>query len=136
MSEQNKAVVQNFLEALGKGDVDTIKRLIARDVSAICMGTSVLSGTRNYDDICATAGLLNKVTTNGIEFRIMSMTAEAERVSCEVEGRSTLVNGKPYNNQYHFLAYVRGGKICMLKEYLDTKLADEAVAPLMAGLHS
>lgn len=94
--------------------------------------------TRNYADACATVGMLRNVTQHGIEFRILSMTAEDDRVSCEAEGRSTLVNGTPYSNQYHFLCYLRGDKICikicMLKEHIDTKLADETLGPLLQNL--
>lgn len=129
--EDHKAIVRRFLTALGKGDVDTLKTLITDDVAAVCTGTSIVSGTRNYADICTTAGFLNKVTRNGIEFRILTMTAEEDRVSCEVEGRSTLANGKSYNNQYHFLFFLRNGKVRILKEYIDTKLADETLGPLL-----
>jgi ketosteroid isomerase-like protein len=27
------------------------------------------------------------------------------------------------NNFYHFLLFIRDGKVCRLKEYLDTKMA-------------
>jgi len=129
----NKAVVGNFLAALGCGDVEGVKRLITEDVAAVCTGTCVLSGTRLYPDICAATGQLRQVTRNGIEFRILSMTAEDDRVAVETEGKSTLLNGKPYNNQYHFLFFVRDGRICRIREYLDTKLVDDVLGPLMTN---
>lgn len=131
--QNNKLVVEQFLKALGSGDGETIATLISEDVAAICTGTSVLSATRHYDDIVGTVGMLKQVTQNGIAFKILEMTAEADRVSCEAEGTSTLVNGVPYNNQYHFLFYIRDGKIYKIKEYIDTKLADATLGALQGG---
>jgi ketosteroid isomerase-like protein len=131
--QDNKLVVEQFLTALGSGNGDAIAKLITEDVAAICTGTSVLSMTRTYSDIVGTVGMLKQVTQNGIAFKILELTAEADRVSCEAEGTSTLINGVPYNNQYHFLFYIRDGKVYKLKEYIDTKLADATLGALQAG---
>lgn len=131
--QNNKAVVEQFLSALGSGNSEAIAKLITEDVAAICTGTSVLSMTRTYTDIVGTVGMLKAVTQNGISFKILEMTAEADRVSCEAEGTSTLVNGVPYNNQYHFLFYIRDGKVYKLKEYIDTKLADATLGALQGA---
>ena len=133
MIEANKAVVKAYLKALGGGDVEALKQVLTADVAAICTGTSLLSGTRNHADICAAAGFLGAVTKAGIDFRILAMTAEEDRVSCEVEGYSTLVSGQDYNNQYNFLFFIRDGRIWQIKEYIDTKLTDAVLAPLMQG---
>lgn len=132
--QDNKAVVKQFLAALGRGDVNAVRDLISEDVQAICTGTSLVSGTRDYEQLCATAGMLAAIAPAGIELEVVSMTAEEDRVSCEVQGRSTLINGTPYNNQYHFLFFIRDGRIYRLKEYIDTKLADAALAPLFEQL--
>ncbi|MDB5968396.1 MAG: hypothetical protein JWQ90_846 [Hydrocarboniphaga sp.] len=129
--QDNKAVVTAFMRALGSGDLDTLQALITEDIQAVCTGTSVVSGTRHHADICAVAGFLGTVTRGGIDFQILSMTAEDERVSCEVQGYSTLVNGTAYNNQYHFLFFIRDRRVFRIREYIDTKLADEALGPLL-----
>lgn len=129
--ESNKAVVRAFLRALGAGDVAGLRAVISEDIVAVCTGTSLLSTTRKHADVCAAAGMLGAVTQSGIDFRILALTAEADRVSCEAEGRSTLRNGTPYNNQYHFLFTLRDGKVVSMKEYLDTKLVDAALGPLV-----
>ena len=132
--QDNKSIAKKFLAALGKGDVETLTGLLAPDMQAICTGTSVLSGTRAGAEIAGAAGMLSAITKNGIDFQVLTMTAEEDRVSVEVQGVSTLVNGVAYNNQYHFLFFIRDGKIYKLKEYIDTKLADETLAPLMMQL--
>ena len=72
-----------------------------------------------------------KITKSGIEFKILNLTAEDDRVACEAQGFSTMINGKAYNNEYHFLFSFRDGKVCQVKEYLDTKLADEVLGPYL-----
>ena len=130
---QNKAVVQQFVHALGRGDVETLKTVMATDIQAVATGTSVFSTTRGYDDIVGAAGMLGLFTQNGIEMKIVSMTAEEDRVSCEVEGYSTLKNDAPYNNQYHFLFTLRDSKIVGLREYMCTKLVDSVLVPVVMG---
>ena len=129
----NKQVVREFLKALGSGDVEAMKKLLTEDAKAVCIGTCIMSGTRDKAEILAALTMLGQVTKNGIEFKILNMTAEADRVSCEFEGVSTLANGKSYNNQYHFLVFLRDGKISLVKEYMDTKLVDDCWGPLMGA---
>lgn len=131
--ESNKTVVRQFIECLGRGDVAGIETVIAPGIKAVCTGTSVLSGSRGHADICAAAAALSQMTRNGIEFHILSMTAEDDRVSCEAEGRSELVNGRAYNNEYHFLFYIEGGRIVGIREYMDSRLVDDALGPLLSG---
>ncbi len=52
--------------------------------------------------------------------RLISMVAEGDTVAAEVESYGKLNNGRVYNNDYHFLFKVRGDKISLSKEYLDT----------------
>lgn len=131
MVEANKAVALGFVTALGKGDVPGIATVISQDIEAIATGTCLLSGTRNHADICAAAGLLGLMTKGGIEFKILAVTAEEDRVAVECEGHSTLVTGQPYNNQYHFLFFIRDGKIVRVKEYFDTLLTENLLGPLV-----
>jgi hypothetical protein len=116
-------VVKRFLVALGTGDVDTVKSVITDDFQAIATGTSLVSGTRGYDDIVRLCPVFGQVTKGGFSYDFLNMTAEEDRVSAEMQGYAELVTGARYDNQYHFLFFLRKGKICKMKEYFDTKLA-------------
>ena len=133
MSQANKDIAKKFITALGAGDAETVKSLITRDIQAILPGSALIAGTRGYEEIVGVCDLFKNLTKSGVRFNIVSTTAEEDRVSMEAEGHSELVNGKAYNNYYHFLFYIREGKVCKIKEYLDTKLADEVMVPLFAG---
>jgi ketosteroid isomerase-like protein len=128
--EANKAVAREFLAALGQADKARVSAVLGADCRAIATGTCTLSGERDRDAVLSTVDMLQEATQNGIAFSTISMTAEEDRVSAEVEGRSILTSGKPYNNQYHFLFYVQDGKIMRLKEYFCTKLVEDV---LLAG---
>lgn len=132
MSGSNKDIAQKFLEALGGGDVETVKTLITDDMIAVCTGTSLLSGTRGSADIIGVGDVFKKITKSGLRFEILTMTSEEDRVSVEAKGYSELVTGAAYNNEYHFLFFIRDGRIYKMKEYIDTKLADAVLAPLFS----
>ena len=93
----------------------------------------MLSGKRGIKEVVAFVRQLRQYTTNGIAFTIVEMTAEDDRVAAEPTGAGEMVDGSPYNNVYHMLFYLRGGKICRVKEYMDTRLVDAAVGPHLAN---
>ena len=133
MSEANKAVATKFLKALGAGDAATVKSLITDDILVITPGSGKICGTRDHAVVMAIADAFPKITKAGIEFKILNLTAEGDRVACEVDGYSTMVDGKEYNNHYHFLVFIRDGKVCKMKEYLDTILADAVLGPYLSA---
>ena len=61
----------------------------------------------------------------GIHFTLHAMTAEGDRVAAEVESYAELVSGPVYNNSYHMLFEMAGGRIRTVKEYGDTLHAKE-----------
>ena len=133
MSEANKATALKFIDALGKGDAEVVKTVITDDVVAVAKGTSIGSGTRNHAEIIAVFGMFSQITNTGLNPKILSVTAEADRVAVEWEGNCKLVTGMQYNNQYCTVFSFRDGKICKLSEYFDTKLTDAALGPIMAA---
>jgi uncharacterized protein len=60
------------------------------------------------------------------DMTIVGATCEGDRVALEVSGKCELANGRRYDNEYHFLLFVRNGRVRLVKEYTDTKLAHDA----------
>jgi ketosteroid isomerase-like protein len=131
--EANKQLVREFLTALGKGDVEELQRVLDPSAQAIARGTSFMAGTRGLDEILLAAGTLGSITKDGIEFEVVHFTAEEDRVAAEVKGYSTLVNGTPYDNEYHFLFTICDGRIVAISEYFCSKLVEDAFGPLLAA---
>lgn len=126
--EANKAVVKRFIQALGGADEAGLRATVANDIQAVCTGTSLMSMTRGYDEVIGAAAMLKQITKNGIEMKILNLTAEADRVAAEFEGKSTLVTGQAYNNQYHMLFFLRDGRIVRMHEYMDSLLVEKLFA--------
>lgn len=127
MSEANKALVVEFMNAMGRGDVETVKALSTDDLVAITTGTGIVSGTRNYEVIMQSVAAFPQITKAGVTVKILNLTAEDDRVAMEWDGFATMVSGKEYNNHYHNLMFIRDGKVCKMVEYCDLKLADYAL---------
>jgi uncharacterized protein len=131
--ESNKEVARQWLEAVGNGDEATFRSVSTDDCVHQVMGTSVLSGERNLDEVAELAMALHRATKDGLRFEFLSFTAEDDRVAVEFEGFSDLQTGGTYNNVYHLLFHFRDGKVCRVREYADTKIVDEAVGPILAA---
>ena len=134
MTNENKQVALKFLHSLCASDVEALKTVVTDDIVAIMPGTAQIAGTRGYAEIMAVCASFPLISKSGLNPKVLNVTAEDDRVALEWEGTCTLINGTPYNNVYHFLLFLRDGKVCRMKEYLDAKLADEVLIPLMAEI--
>lgn len=127
--EANKQTVRAYLTALCAGDGPGLEALITEDAVISCTGTGIVSRTRGREEFIQVASGFKNLLKNGLHLDIRHMTAEDDRVSVEADGTSELNTGEAYNNQYHFLFFVRDGKVCRVREYLCTKLAEEVIGP-------
>lgn len=128
-TESNKALVRRFFAALNQGDVTFIVDTYAPDGTVRTMGHTLISGTFSREQIAATAGGIFDVFPEGLEFRILDMVAEGEKVAVEATSEGRHVSGNVYSNEYHFLFEFRAGKLLRLKEYMDT----ERVTDVLCG---
>ena len=129
--EENKQVVARFWQAFSTGEYETSLSLLDdNEFSWWILGDKEqfpLAGTMNKAEF---EQLLNGVSGNTVDGLTMTpsgWTAEGERVAMEAESYAKMTNGKVYNNFYHFLHIVRNGKICAVKEFLDTAHASDVL---------
>jgi len=130
--ESNKDVAIRWLNSVAHGDGEALKALSTEDIVHEIMGTSAVSGELRLGDLVELAGNLFGITKNGLEFTILNVTAEEDRVAVQFTGTSELLTGEPYNNTYHLLFRLRDGRVCRGWEYCDTKLVDDKLGPLLA----
>lgn len=134
MSEQNKAVVLTFINAMGKSDGATAAACLANDAFTNAKGFGKFAGIRRYDTIVGTIDAFKQLLPTGLSPVIESVTAEGDRVVVEFEGRATTCEGVPYNNQYCMVFRLQDGKIKQVNEYFCTVLADKVLWPLVAQM--
>jgi ketosteroid isomerase-like protein len=128
MTEQNKALAHAFFARFSASDLDGALATMTDDA------TWLIPGKR---DRMPTAGLYTKERIarlframlnqlkGGLRMTVLSAIAEGDRVALEVESNGDLQNGRLYRQQYHFLLEFRDGRICAVREYLDTQHAHD-----------
>jgi hypothetical protein len=70
---------------------------------------------------------MRSVFPTGVRHEVRGIVAEGDRVAVESESYADLPGGLHYNNLYHFLLVIRGGKVEMVREYTDLLYAKELV---------
>lgn len=135
--EDNKRLVLEFLGHYSAARYDAALAMLADDADWWLPG---------HPDEFPAAGTVDKATVrkrlagnlkllpNGIDITVGAVTAEDDRVAVEAESVGTLVNGRRYHNRYHFLFVLRDGRIRLVKEYLDTLHAVNALGAARAAL--
>ncbi len=122
-SEDNKKVVLGFFENLNAGKVAPALDALSDSATWWIQGNFPLSGTRTKAQFVELGASID----GALALRVKGVTAEGERVAVEAESFAKMKNGKTYQNRYHFLCEVRGGKIQAVREYLDTMHANEVL---------
>jgi uncharacterized protein len=126
-TEDNKATARRFFDAINRGDTAAVVAAYADDGQLETMGRTLISGVYSKQQIEAAAGQILQAFPKGLRFQIHHLTAEGDRVAIEAESLGEHASGKRYNNHYHFLMFLRDGKIVRFKEYLDTEHATDVL---------
>lgn len=121
--DDNKQLVTRFMQDFGKGDVATILGYLTDDATWWVAGSiEGVSGSKSKQDFGAMLSGLSGLCEGGaISLTPKQFTVQGDRVAVETESYAKLLNGRVYNNDYHFVFVVRDNKIAAVKEYLDTE---------------
>lgn len=133
MSEHNRQVAVQFVEAMGRNDAQGFAETLAPDAVAIAMGTTNFAGKRTREMMVGGVEQFKQILPEGLQFEVVGTIVDGDRVAVEAKGNGTTAEGKPYHNNYCFVLAFRDGKIVEAKEYFCTKLADAVLWPLVAG---
>lgn len=134
MSEENKKVVVDFINAMGRGDAEAAAHCITESTFTLAKGFGKFAGVRTHDTILATIAAFKQLMPSGMSPIFKSIIAEGDRVAVEFEGNGKLVNGEDYCNEYCMVFTLSGGRIQQVNEYFCTLLADEKLWPLIANM--
>jgi len=127
--QDNKRIVAHFFDAFSRGAID--EAFAAMDDSATWWvpGTLPFSGIKSKAQYLQIVGSSRNGFPAGIRFEVKSLVAESDSVAAEVESLGQHKNGKTYNNKYHFLFRLKGGKFVEVKEYMDTLHLHDLITP-------
>ncbi len=125
--EDNKRLILGFFENLSAGKGEAVMGALADNATWWVQGNFALSGTKTKAEFAALGAGLGAKIDGGMRVTPKGITAEGDRVAVEAESYAKMKNGKTYQNTYHFLFIVKGGKIEAVKEYLDTIHAQDVL---------
>ncbi len=125
MSDANKAVVQAYLRAMRRGDA-SLPDFLTDDVTWWVPPSSPLGGLREgkgrvLELMASGVGLYDPAVP--FEIEVEEMVAERDWVCVQMTLAARTAKGEAYHNHYHFAFRLRGGRICAVKEYVDTLYA-------------
>lgn len=132
MIERNKQVVLKFIQAMGRSDPEAAAECLDEKAFAVAKGFGKFAGVRRHETMVSTIDAFSKLLPTGLCPEVLTVTAEAERVVVEWEGRASTVEGKNYCNQYCMVFFMRDGKILQVNEYFCNVLANEVLWPLVS----
>jgi ketosteroid isomerase-like protein len=121
--QDNKALVHQLFDRFSQRDWDGAVALLSDDVSWQLPGKPERSPAAGIYDKARLRRLfqgMDERLETPLQMRVLGAISEGDQVAAEVESSGDLKNGRQYRQQYHFLMSVRAGKICNVREYLDT----------------
>lgn len=125
----SKEAAVTVWRALGSGDADRIRSVLADDVewrappenaTAVALGV-----THHMVGAEAIVRFIRddypRLFPNGMEIEPISVTAEGERVIFEQRHSATLTNGRAYALDYVFIFEMAGSRVRRIREYMDAR---------------
>ncbi|MDB5013143.1 MAG: hypothetical protein JWQ25_1345 [Daejeonella sp.] len=123
-STENKQLMQGIFYELSKGNDKPFIEAMADDMQWIWMGSGQWSKTfKGKNEVL---GELWSAVRQTLEppYRVFAnnFIADGDYVTVEAVGQNLTPDGKTYHNKYCWVCQIVDGKICELKEYMDTDL--------------
>jgi ketosteroid isomerase-like protein len=123
--EANKATAVSFLNAFAATGTIDLSNFTA-DATWWTLGTGELPVARFSEVSSRTSS--TQFAGPG-RFEVQRVTAEGDTVAIEAKGFQPLKDGRSYNNTYVWVVSLRDNKICSVRAYSDTALAERAFQP-------
>src|SRR3954470_6225752 len=122
----NKQIAIALFERFTRSDIPGVLDLMTDDATWLIPGKPELSPSAGLYDKRRIGKLFHIMLgrlKGGLKMTVKSAIAEGTKVALEVQSSGDLTNGNLYRQDYHFLLEFRDGKICAVREYLDTQHA-------------
>ena len=125
----NKDIVTGFFQQVTNSNMQKAFELLDDNVIWWIPGSLPFSGSKTKEQYFQVVSAIQKGFPTGFSIVVTSLIAEGNKVAAEAESSGRHVNGKDYNNKYHFLFEIANGKIISVKEYMDTLHLYQLIQP-------
>ena len=127
---RRRAIAESFVRAAIANRRDELFALATDDAHWWISGTTSVSGRYRLAELFDGAAKLLGDRRGPFTGDIVSITAEADRVSIECWGHVELNGGTTYHNETHLLLRFIGERVSEVREYGDTDLLARLTTPL------
>lgn len=128
MNVAQEAIVAGFFEAIANGDRETMLALMDPEAQWIVPRTAVAPYAGRHRGAAKIVDMMLQATTatflpGTVRHRVLTQMSDASRVMAETEMVARQTGGCEYRNFYVFIFEFRDGRICEIREHVDTAYA-------------
>ncbi|MDB6062243.1 MAG: hypothetical protein JWM78_2346 [Verrucomicrobiaceae bacterium] len=125
--ENNKKVVQDYVAAINRSDPAAIASYLADDFifRSMLRRPKWLFFTWPKEKFIDAPASMSSQMKSPIQMKILNLIGEGDQVAVEAESYGEMLNGKIYDNGYHFIFTFKDGKITSVKEYSCSYTAND-----------
>lgn len=116
--DTNKKIILEFFAVAEQGG--DIMAYLSDDLEWWVPDSCPVAGTYKKADLPEVLGPIFGMLKAPPKFTINHITAEENRVAVDCQSTAEMKDGSPFGNTYHFLFILEGGKIKVVKEFLNT----------------
>ncbi len=122
---ENKQAIRDWIAAINRGDEAAILALTSEDFAFQTMARQPewLLPQWNREEFAATPSTMSALMKAPIQLEVVNMIGEGDSVSLEARTDGEMLNGRRYNNRYHFVIEFKDGKFKNVREYSCSALA-------------
>lgn len=126
-ASENKDLIESYFQKIATGAPD-LPDLLADDIVWWVPPGSDMAGT--YEGKAKVLELMGSGVnlydpSEPMTIDVEEMVAEGDTVCVQFVLSAKTAKGRDYKNHYHFVFKLAHGKICRVKEYVDTKYAHD-----------
>lgn len=132
-----RQVLERYLNALTRGDLDTIRDSFAPDATWTIKAALPIAGPwHGRDEIVDTflaAVMSERFEPGSHVFAFPTMLVDGDTVALEWHVSARTPSGEPYENDYCGVFVIHDGEIVAVREYLDSGYAARVLFPELAA---
>lgn len=124
--ERHKQTATQLFACFTAGDIDGVMSTMTDDATWWVPGKPDLNpaaGLYSRARIERLFRAMLKRLDGGLRMAAKGMVGEGDRLAVEAVSEGDLIDGRLYRQEYHMLMAFRDGRICAVREYLDTQHA-------------
>jgi uncharacterized protein len=133
--EANKAAVRRYFEAVNAGNCGAILALTTEDFLFTTMARAPdwLQIEWDREAFAQVPPTMSQLMKAPIHLAVVDMIGEGDKITVEAETDGEMLNGRRYNNAYHFAFELSGGKLRRVREYSCSYLAQSCFGAVEPG---